>query len=132
MTSNSWRELGESPNGRHGESPREAVLVYITVPNETVGRQIAEALVQRRLAACVNMVPQIASVYRWDGQVQVETEGLLLAKTQSALVPELRTAVAEMHPYSVPAISAIPLQNVHPPYLDWIFQETSAQPSKDD
>lgn len=130
MTANSWDEVDASTDGRHGASSQAAVLVYITVPDEKAGRRIAEALVERRLAACVNMVPQIASFYWWEGQMQVDSEALLLAKTRSTLVPELRKAVAEMHPYSVPAISAISLESVHPPYLEWLLQETAAQPSE--
>lgn len=131
MTANSRDELNESPNGRHHDAAQAAVLVYITVPDEAVGRQIAEALIERRLAACVNMVPQIVSVYRWEGEVQIDSEGLLLAKTRSTLVPKLRTAVAELHPYSVPAISTVPLEHVHPPYLEWLLEETAGHPSDD-
>lgn len=125
MTSSLPGEPNKSYSRKHTESPSGAVLVYITVPNERDGKRLAQALVERRLAACVNMVPQITSVYRWEGEVQVDHEGLLLAKTQAKLVPQLRDAVVEMHPYDVPAITVLPLQDVHPPYLAWIVEETS-------
>lgn len=122
--SNPRHESGAFQSEQHTESPSGAVLVYITVPNESDGHRLAQALVERRLAACVNMVPQITSIYRWKGEIEIDSESLLLAKTQAALIPRLRSAVAEMHPYDVPAISAVPLQDVHPPYLAWIFEET--------
>lgn len=104
---------------------KAATLVYVTVPNVEVGRRIARAVVEQRLAACANLVPQIESFYWWDGKVQEDAEALVLFKTRSELVSRLTEAVVELHPYEVPAVSALPLSRVHEPYLQWLVSETS-------
>ena len=83
-------------------------LFYTTVPNEDIGRSIAEALVRRRLAACVNMIPGMRAVYVWKGKVEEEGETVLIIKTQTSRAGELAAGLAQLHPYEVPAIVELP------------------------
>lgn len=103
---------------------QDAYLLYVTVPDAESGARIGRRMVDRRLAACANLIPAIQSFYWWEGAVQEDREALLFLKTRRELVPKLMEAVAEEHPYEVPAISAVPLDRVHAPYLQWLFDET--------
>lgn len=81
---------------------------------------IARALVERGLAACVNVVPGVTSVYRWQGAVEREQEQLLVIKTTRERFEELRRALLELHPYEVPELVALAVEAGHPPYLAWL------------
>lgn len=98
----------------------EAVVVLVTCPTAAVGRRLAGALLNRRLAACVNLLPGMESRFWWKGRVDRARETLLVIKTTRAAFERLRRAVAELHPYDVPEIIALPVVAGHPPYLDWI------------
>ena len=87
--------------------------------------RIARALVERRLAACVNVVPGVTSFYRWKGEVTQDSEWLLVMKTTAARFEALREALVEMHPYDVPEIVELPIERGHGPYLDWIDASVS-------
>jgi periplasmic divalent cation tolerance protein len=97
-----------------------ALLALSTVGSEADGERIARALVERRLAACVNVVPGLRSVYRWRGAVENETEVLLLIKTREERFAALREALVELHPYELPELVALPVVAGHAPYLAWI------------
>ncbi len=101
------------------------VLLYMTAPNREEAESIGRSLVERRLAACVNILPQIQSFYWWEGQVQADSEVLLLAKTREELVEPAIAAVKEMHSYTVPAILAIEIKNGNPDFLKWLDEETN-------
>ena len=94
-------------------------MVYVTCPEKDAAR-IAKSLVERRLAACANIVPTVRSVYRWQGQIMDEAEALLVVKTTRARFEDLKSGVLEVHPYSVPEIIALPVVAGHAPYLDWV------------
>ena len=98
----------------------ETIVVLITVPSQEAGSRIARALVEERLAACVNLVPGLTSTFWWEGGVQTEAEALLLVKTQRAHFETLAARVRSLHPYTVPEIIAIPLAAGSQPYLDWV------------
>jgi periplasmic divalent cation tolerance protein len=101
------------------------VVVMITAPSKEVGRNVARHLVEQQLAACVNIVDPIESIYSWQGEIQQDIEVLLIAKTRASLVEsELVTAVKAVHPYDVPEIIAIPVQAGSKSYLDWISDVT--------
>lgn len=101
------------------------IVVLITAPTVQAAQQIAQRLVEKRLAACVNILPAIQSIYRWEGKIQQETEILLLVKTSAGLFEDhLVPAVQEIHPYKVPEIIALPVLYGLPGYLEWINQET--------
>jgi periplasmic divalent cation tolerance protein len=103
----------------------DAVVVYVTVPPDTTGRALARALVEERLAACVNLLP-VESIYQWQGQVEEGAELLLVIKTRRALLDPLSARVRALHPYSVPEVIALPIEAGWPPYLQWIAAETQA------
>ena len=102
-----------------------AIVVLITAPNSEVGKQIAKTLVEQKLAACVNIINSIESIYAWEGKIYDESEVLLVVKTRLDLFEqELVPAVKALHPYEVPEIIALPIQMGSKSYLDWIIKET--------
>ena len=100
--------------------------VHITVSSKAEAEKIARALVEGHLAACVNIVPEIRSIYRWEGKVEAAHEVLLLAKTRADLFPALAEKVKDLHSYSCPCIVAEPISAGYQPYLDWIKDATQA------
>jgi len=99
-------------------------VVLITASSPDEGARIAEALVSERLAACVNRVDGISSVYWWKGKMERGTESLLIAKTRGELVERLIARVKEMHSYSVPEVISLPIEAGNHDYLMWIAEET--------
>lgn len=93
---------------------------YVTAPNEEVAKRLAEGLVQKKLAACVNMVPNIMSVYEWKNEIQHDKEVLMVIKSRTARLDELTTYVREHHPYEVCEVISTPIQHGNPPYLQWL------------
>jgi periplasmic divalent cation tolerance protein len=102
----------------------QALLLLTNLADVASARILARALVEQRLAACVNMLPAVQSVYRWNGAVEEAAEVTLLIKTTAARYPELEQAVRRLHPYDLPELIAIPVSAGLPPYLEWISQET--------
>lgn len=96
------------------------LLVFATTGSLEEGERIARALVQERLAACVNIVPAITSIYRWQGEVHTDSEVLLIAKSRAELFESLAACVRELHSYQVPEIIALPIVAGSPAYLSWI------------
>jgi periplasmic divalent cation tolerance protein len=101
------------------------LIVFITAGNLDEGRKIAGELVGQHLAACVNIIPQIESVYRWQGEVCRETEVLLIAKTARERFPALETAVKGLHSYQVPEIIALPIEGGSEQYLKWLQESVT-------
>jgi len=101
-------------------------ICLTTCSGEVAAQRLARALVERRLAACVNIVPRIRSVYRWRDAVHDEAESLLVIKTSAPLVQELEQAVRELHDYDVPEFVALDVSTGAPPYLEWILSSTKA------
>jgi len=108
-------------------SAAELCVVLVTAPDGETGRRLARLLVDRRLAACVNVVPGLSSIYRWEGKVQEDAEVLLVIKTAPGRLAELEAAIREAHPYDVPEIVAIPTLATHGPYLAWARGEVGAE-----
>lgn len=100
----------------------DALICYCTCPDDTVARRIAEDLVAAQLAACVNLVPGVSSVYRWQGRVEVDNEVLLLIKTDVAHYPSLEERLKQAHPYELPELIAVPLATGSRPYLEWLHR----------
>ena len=98
----------------------QPLLAYCTCPNPDVADRLARTLVEERLAACVSRVPGLVSTYRWQGQVEVAAEVLLLIKTTQERFEALRTRLVELHPYDVPEVIACAIVAGHAPYLDWL------------
>ncbi|XP_019717852.1 protein CutA homolog isoform X3 [Hippocampus comes] len=93
---------------------------FVTCPNDTVAKDLARGIVQRKLAACVNIVPSITSVYEWQGAIQEDNEVLLMIKTRSSKVSALTDYVRTNHPYEVAEVISLPIHQGNPPYLKWI------------
>jgi periplasmic divalent cation tolerance protein len=99
-------------------------VVLCTAPVDRA-EELARALVEERLAACVNIVPHVTSVYRWKGAVERDSEALLVIKSPAALFARLEARLRELHPYEVFELLALPVEEGHRPYLDWVRAETA-------
>ena len=108
------------------ESPTQALLVIANCPDEACANRIALAVVEAGLAACVNLLPRVQSVYRWQGNIESASEVPLLIKTTAGRYTELEAAIRALHPYDVPEIIALPIAQGLPAYLDWLAAETRA------
>ncbi len=106
---------------------RRPILVLVTTPDATVASRLARDLVDRKLAACCNLISGIQSIYRWEGKTCEEPEILLVIKSTSDLFADLEIAVRESHPYDVPEIIALPIQHGSAPYLNWLVQSTGKE-----
>jgi periplasmic divalent cation tolerance protein len=106
----------------------ERLLVLSTVGSAEDAERLARALVERRLAACVNVVPGVVSFYRWKDVVQQDEERLLVMKTRADRFPALKAAIEELHPYEVPEVLAFSVADGAPPYLRWL--DESVAPGK--
>ena len=100
-------------------------VVLTTCETREQARKIAHKLVESRLAACVQIVPGIESTYRWKGDVETSAEILLLIKTRNDLVPELTRTLELIHPYELPEVVALPIEQGLTRYLDWIDEQTN-------
>ncbi len=100
--------------------PDPVLLCYCCCPDDATAQSIAEALVDERLAACVNRLSGIHSTYRWQGAVIRDDESLLLIKTTAARFEALRTRLLALHPYELPELVAVPVTHGHAAYLDWV------------
>ncbi len=102
----------------------DCIVVLITVPKEDEAVKIARAIVENRTAACVNVVKDIRSVYRWEGNIEDDNEALLIVKTRKDLFESLMKSVKDLHSYSVPEIIALPIVEGFEDYLKWVKEET--------
>jgi len=100
--------------------PATVLLCYCTCPDAASAQALARALVDERLAACVNRVPGVRSTYRWQGEVIDDGEELLLIKTTAERLPALKARLPQLHPYEVPELVAVPVVDGHDAYLDWV------------
>lgn len=105
-------------------SEAEFLLVITNLPDRATAERIAEALVTERAAACVNVMTECVSVYRWQGKVEHASEVPLLMKTTRDAYPRLEAALRKLHPYEVPEIIALPVSAGLPEYLNWVVAET--------
>lgn len=105
----------------------DIVLLYVTCKDKAEAETIARALLEARLIACANLLPQAVSLYHWEGEIQQSEECILLAKTQQALVPEAFARAKALHSYACPCLVALPLNAVDAPFLQWITQETTPE-----
>jgi periplasmic divalent cation tolerance protein len=103
-----------------GEPVSGRVVVLCTVGRPEDAERIAREVVERRLAACVNVVPSVVSTYRWKGKVERDEERLLVIKTRADRFEALRAAIVSLHPYEVPEVVALPISEGHAPYLEWV------------
>lgn len=104
--------------------PENTLIVLTTVPDRATAEQLAEQLIEQNLAACVNIMGEMTSVYRWQGKIHQGTEHQLLIKTCLSGYPAVQTWITEHHPYELPEILAIPVAAGLPAYLDWVQECT--------
>ena len=109
-----------APSRGHG-----IVVVLVTCPSQKVGERLAHALVRERLAACVNVIPGLTSIYRWEGKICRDAEALLVIKTRRTRLAALTRRVKALHPYSVPEVIALPLAGGSISYLSWVHDSTA-------
>jgi periplasmic divalent cation tolerance protein len=102
-----------------------AVLVYTTWPSIVEAERAGRAIVERRLAACVNILPGMVSHYWWEGKIERAEEVVMIAKTRATMAEPVCGAVKELHAYTTPAIMVLPVENVDPDYHAWTLRETS-------
>lgn len=103
-----------------------ALIVFSTLPSESQGQEIARKLIDERLAACVNIVPGLTSIYRWQANIETAAEVLLMIKTDEACYPQLEAALRAWHPYELPEILAVAVNAGLPDYMNWIIHETTS------
>lgn len=102
----------------------KSIVVFITAPGEEEAAGIAKSLVEEKLAACVNIIKGIRSIYSWEGRVEDEPEALMVVKSREGLFEKLSEKVRELHPYSVPEVIALPITQGLKEYVDWIGEST--------
>lgn len=100
--------------------PDTVLLCYCSCPDASRARRIAETLVGERLAACLNLLPGIRSIYRWEDTVHSDAEELLLIKTTAGCSGALKDRLLELHPHEPPELIAVPVAYAHTAYLDWV------------
>mmetsp|Transcript_7588 Transcript_7588/g.11167 ORF Transcript_7588/g.11167 Transcript_7588/m.11167 type:complete len:128 (-) Transcript_7588:28-411(-) len=109
---------------RMASSCKEASAVYITIDSSQKAEELAKGLVDSELAACVNIIPSVKSVYKWENQVHVDEELLLMVKTRSELIPSLTEWVQNNHPYDCPEVISVPITSGNPAYLQFVTDST--------
>ena len=127
-----WNNAGGYPS--HLFLPVTALsvlLCFCTCPDDKTAMRLADTLVGERLAACVNIVPGLRSVYRWQGAVECGNEVLLLIKTTRARLPALSARVVELHPHELPEVVAVEVAGGLSAYLDWVAEQASDSPIRE-
>ncbi len=112
-----------------GAVDSDVMIVITNLPDHGTAMQLARSLVEKRLAACVNVLAECESVYRWKEATETAQEVPLLIKTRAALYAEVETAIRQAHPYELPEIVAVPVVRGLPGYLEWVAAETTTSPS---
>jgi len=108
-------------------APDQPIAVFITTPDKDEASRLADMLIERNLAACVQILPSMLSVYRWQGKIERQEEVLLIAKTFTAKFAELEREVRAVHSYETPEIVAVPLTAVSEPYRQWLSASVNAE-----
>ncbi|ACQ94409.1 CutA1 divalent ion tolerance protein [Tolumonas auensis DSM 9187] len=103
----------------------DAIVVLCTCPDNTCARALAQTLLNEKLAACVNLIPQVTSLYCWQGKMEESQEVLLVIKSRRTLFGVLQQRIQTLHPYEVPEILAMPVLNGSPAYLQWLQEQTT-------
>ncbi len=102
-------------------------FVYVIAPNKQEAERIGSHLVQKRLAACINIIPQMSSIYWWNGKIEYTDECVFIAKTRKSLVAKLIKEVESTHPYDVPCTLAFDIKKGNKKYMNWLVSETATK-----
>lgn len=102
----------------------EYIVIYCTVPNKKEGKEIARVLIENELAACVNIIDKVESIFSWNGELTEEKEAMLIIKTKKEHFKNINHTIQKMHSYNVPEVIAIPIIEADETYLKWIAHET--------
>ena len=100
------------------------VICYVTVPNQETAKEIAIKLVDEKIVACVNIVPNIFSVYRWESRICEDPESLMIIKTRECLCQKLEERIKSYHPYTVPEFITLPIDKISESYKNWLLEST--------
>ena len=111
--------------------PSKLLVVFTTLPSEEAAKAMVHILMEQNLAACVQLMKGVQSIYRWEGRLCDEQEILLSAKTLASKWPEILSVIQENHPYELPEIIAVSVERGLPEYLTWVATETAASPTAD-
>ena len=104
----------------------DIIVIYCTVPNKKIARDITKIIMKHKLAACVSMIENVKSVFSWDGEICEEKEILLMIKTRRANYGKVKLVIEDIHSYSVPEIIALPIVDCSEDYLKWLVKETES------
>lgn len=104
----------------------DVVVIYCTVPNKKIAKDITKILMKHKLAACVSMIENVKSVFSWDGEICEEKEILLMIKTRRANYGKVKLVIEDIHSYSIPEIIALPIVDCSEDYLKWLVKETES------
>lgn len=102
------------------------ILIYTTLGSENDAQQLGRALIERGLAACVNILPGMTSIFHWDGELQQESEVAMIIKSRAELTQPLLAAAEELHPYDTPALLVLPVSDAAPGFARWIVARTTS------
>lgn len=116
----STRSMSTTSTTNNSYQPGTHSAAFVTAPDETVAKTLAHGLVSNKLAACVNIVPKIVSIYEWEGKITEDSEVLMMIKTSTSKVDEISRFIRENHPYTVAEVISFPIENGNQPYLEWI------------
>ncbi|OGL46193.1 MAG: hypothetical protein A2W05_11060 [Candidatus Schekmanbacteria bacterium RBG_16_38_10] len=98
-------------------------MIITTVNSDSAAKKIAQALIEEKLAACVNIIPSVTSIFRWEGKVSTESELILIAKSKEKLFDEIKDKILSLHPYKLPEIITVPIVDGSKEYLKWVEDE---------
>ena len=107
------------------QNQEQFLLVITTCPDQQTAHGLANKIIEGRLAACVNILPEVVSIYQWRGERQQGTEHILYIKTEKSRYSELESMITDVHPYELPEVIAVPISNALPGYLSWIKSITN-------
>ena len=104
----------------------DIIVIYCTVPNKKIAKDITKIIMKHKLAACVSMIENVKSIFSWDGEICEEKEILLMIKTRRTNYGKIKLVIEEMHSYTVPEIIALPIVDCSEDYLKWLVRETES------
>ncbi|XP_018784109.1 PREDICTED: protein CutA homolog [Bactrocera latifrons] len=110
------------PTSEDSYTTGSSSVAFVTTPDNKLAKKLAQGLVEKKLAACVNIIPHIQSIYMWEGKVNEDNEYLMMIKTRTSRMDEVIKFVRENHSYSVAEVITLPIENGNAPYLSWIAQ----------